>query len=792
MDALHFRHPARGFRAEPGILWAPRTGPWMVLRVEPLHYDGLPEGDMIRHMLAFQSLIETVGHGTVRLFVTTDPWTMPDPATSDGRDVWREYEQATREWVADRGFTQRSCYVAISLLRTKVGVVTGLLADVWRWLGLARSESQGSTDEDAYRKAADVLMDALSQTGCVVTPAPVEAIARLVARPFWLDLDRDAQTVSGAYRSHVDEVEVIQPNQQRLWAAHLIVEDTRLSPFPQGAWLLPKHTLAFEPDVTIWSEVVTAEDEARVMERMHDVTADQIRNITGGSEHDADPRVSIGLGEQLDSTRALAHAIRQEGRPWTWWQCAVTVTAPNPDVLGRRVSATVKRYAQDGVILARPKYIQGQLHQQMQLGARRRVHSPRLTMKTPSVTLAAAMPHASIQLGMDQGPYLGHTTFMVQTPVFLDPLALASMNVATTMVITGQQGAGKSATAKKLAAEARMRGAWVLIMDPSNEYGALCDLPGMGRVNRVALGHRTPGVLDPPRVYQDPAAAARFAVELAMIMLAPGTLVETYLTAVAKQVMEQPGASMRAFVRALLAHSEPSVVAAGGALDAYAADPLASLFFGEHEGPSNPFDVADALTWLRWDGLDLADVSVDRGQWTAANRLSAAVLHGTVALVRKVMANDQRDFPKFWLMDEAHQFTVSPAGARLVTTGNTGGRKESLALGLITQNVAALGPVLNNVRVALCGRATTQDEQVAVCRALGRATQDDATGTWSGDPTIMARLADLADGEFMLRDPVGRVGRVQIDQPNDLVWKAADTTPKVLGTVDRTGRHARV
>ena len=119
-----------------------------------------------------------------------------------------------------------------------------------------------------------------------------------------------------------------------------------------------------------------------------------------------------------------------------------------------------------------------------------------------------------------------------------------------------------------------------------------------------------------------------------------------------------------------------------------------------------------------------------------------------------------------------------------MVTGNTGGRKEDTVLCLVTQNPSGLASVMNNVSVALCGRTKADEERLAVCRAMGRAWQDEDTKVWHGDPTIMERVRTLEDGEFLLRDPYNRVGRIQVDHTDDALWVAADTTPRGLSVQD--------
>lgn len=774
---------------EDGIVWSATTGPWLCVRLAGLHYDGLTVAERIERMQSFEDALATIEAGEAMMLTVEVPARHVVQATDD-RVHLAEYNRQVNEWVAAQQYTARTTFLAVRLNRIGVSTLAAVIGQALRLFSATRDTGRAARDRNSYRVQANALVHKLNAAGLPVLPATREELARLVSRPCWLDMDRAATQPRGVIeprRWH--HTHVVQRDDER-YVTTLVAEDFNLPAFPTApSWLLPMPHLDFRPDVVVRFDMVTANDEAAVLDRAHAAHTDQVENITRDGDTD-DPKVSIALAEKLATTRELAHAVREAQQPWVWPQVCVTVAAPTVEVLEERVRATTSAFVKRGVKLLAPPADQYQLLMEQIPGSRWRTRD--WTRRWPIRTLAVGMPHATTILGMDEGPYLGHTSSLDRTPVYMDLSALPRLGISPTVAFTGQPGSGKSATAKKVAiVEPRLRGAWVLVLDPANETDPVLALPGLGRTQVYQLDTRFAGLLDAWVMYADkPKEAAALAVDLVMIMLpnVQGTTTEIGLTALADKVSRSERPSMRAFVDAMRASNDPALVAVGTALATYAELDLASLFFGEYTGAQ--LDISDSLTVLRWSGLDLPEPGTEDKDLTSRNRMSAAVLHGTATLVRKLMEHTDRDTEKVLVMDEAHQFTTSPAGRALVRRYSAMSRKHGLTVVLISQNAAHLHggdeALLNNVSVVFAFRSTDVGEQQAVGRLLRRGYVD-REGHWHSDPEIMARVGRLGTrpdstevqaGFCLLRDPYNRVGEVQIDHPVQQLWQAVQTTPQ--------------
>lgn len=779
------RYP--GMEVEDGIVWSATTGPWVWVRVLPLHYDGLTDAERVRHMRALEAALAAIAQGEAMMLVVSEPARVAPANGGAPAPEWPAYQAGVSQWVAAQQFTERATYIGVRMNRVGIGAVVAAFNQLLSMVKASRSSSRAVADRNSYRAQADELVARMNGAGLPCRPATATELARLISRPCWLDMDRAATQPAGViegrrfYRTHV-----VQPSDER-YVTTLVAEDFNLGTFPARAWMLPLVEWGYQPDLVVRFTVVPADEEARILDAAHAAHVDQVENITGDGDT-SDPRVSIGLAQKLATTRELAHEVRASGQPWVWPQVCAVVAAPTEEVLKERIGNVRDSFKKRGVKLLHPAADQYDLLLDQIPGTRWTVRD--WARRWPVTLLAAGMPHGTTTLGMDEGPYLGHTTNLDRSPVYLDLMALSRLGITPTVTITGQPGSGKSATLKKLLYEARLRGAWCVVLDPANETDALLALPGLGRTQVFQLDRRYAGLLDAWVVHPDnPAEAAAMAVDLVMIMLpnVHGTPIEIALTALADQVGKAPAPSMRAFVAGMLASNDPQLVAVGRALDTYSRLELAALFFGEYT--EQRLEIGGSLTVLRWSGLDLAEPGTEASDLTSRNRLSSAVLHGTGVLVARLMEHQDRNHEKVLAIDEAHQFTGSPAGRALVRRYSAMARKHNILVTLVSQNAAHLhggdATLLNNVSVALAFRSTDSGEQAAVGRLLRRGHLD-RDGVWHSDPAIMARVGALGHrpgakevlpGYCLMRDPYNRVGEVLVDHPDQELWQAVQTTP---------------
>lgn len=791
-----FWHRYPTMEVEDGMVWSKRTGPWVWMRVPAVHYDGLTLPEQVAVMRAYEAALATIGSGEAHALLVEVP-SSSTRVRGASSPQWSGYAAGVEQWVIREQFTERVLFLGVRLNRLTVTALTAAVGRLFRVFGASDEQSRAAVDRNTYRTQGNQVMERMVAAGVFVRPATARELAQLVSRPAWMDIDRTATQPAGVMEGqHLNAVRIEHRVKRVRWVTTLIATHADFQPFPEGAWLLPNTDLRYRPEVSMRFDIVAADDEAKVLEQAHAATVDQVENITETGDS-SDARVGLALQEQLITTRELAHQVRRERTPWVWPSISVTVTADTEEELDRRITAVIGSFRQVGLTLTCPATDQYRLLIEQVPGTPWAVRD--WQQKWPLVTFAGAMPHATVRLGMDEGPYLGHTVFRDRCPVNLDVISLPRLGISPTVAIVGQPGSGKSASLKKLVYEARLRGAWVVYLDPAAETDPLVQLLAeCGVVQVVELDSTYAGALDPWSMHANTADAAALAVDLSMIMLpnVHGTTTEITLTAIADQVSKQERPSMRRFVDALMACAEPDIARVGAALNTYARLGLASLFFGEYTGKT--IRIEDAFTVLRWFGLDLAEPGTPDDGMTSRNRLSSAVLHGTSTLVRLLMQNADRDHEKLLVMDEVEQFTRTPAGRAETRKSSAMGRKHGLTLLMSGQNVSHLAvgdeSLFNNVSVVFAFRSTDVAEQTAVTRLLRRGQL--VGKDWVGDPAIMERLGSLgaqADSEHirpgycLLRDPFNRVGEVLIDHPNRALWDAVQTTPQGAQPAMSTG-----
>lgn len=113
-------------------------------------------------------------------------------------------------------------------------------------------------------------------------------------------------------------------------------------------------------------------------------------------------------------------------------------------------------------------------------------------------------------VGDDAGLYVGLSSPDL-SPVFLDPMAAAKMNLPAATLIAGDSGSGKSFLAQMLAVQHALSGGSVIFVNPKG-YDSLSNMADYcgGQVIRMSALQKTPGAFDPFR-YSPPEVAAEIA-----------------------------------------------------------------------------------------------------------------------------------------------------------------------------------------------------------------------------------------------------------------------------------------
>ena len=386
--------------------------------------------------------------------------------------------------------------------------------------------------------------------------------------------------------------------------------------FPGSEWLSQTDLLGPHVDVSVRFRVVPARQAAAAAGRKLAEAWDQARNLTG-----VDGGLPLSLAEMAEQAEELEHALTRDGVPLVDAQTTLCVSAASAEELESSVVDCVELYADLGIELARPAGDQLSLFVQALPGERWRV--PTYQQRMPPITLAGAMPHATVSLGDRFGPYLGRTTGRSRTPVHYDPLRAALDNLPTGVAITGAPGGGKTTFAQLLTYQMVLRGAWVLTIDPKGDGAGLGDLHGLGKAEMHRLGPDHAGLLDPFAVAAGPGEGAVLAADTCRLLLPPGMNPdqEAALVTACRTVARSEAASLAAVVDSL--GTNPSLVAKrlGAALEAYSDLPVAALCFDPGTSAMRDLDPADALSVFTFAGLQFPAQGTPRDDFSLGDRL---------------------------------------------------------------------------------------------------------------------------------------------------------------------------
>jgi hypothetical protein len=197
---------------------------------------------------------------------------------------------------------------------------------------------------------------------------------------------------------------------------------------------------------------------------------------------------------------------------------------------------------------------------------------------------------------------------------------------------------------------------------------------------------------------------------------------------------------------------------------------MARMCFAEQAEQQLRLD--DALTVIQFANVRLP-TGTRPEEYALSERLAVGLMRAVTALASRLMEAGLSSQPKMLVLDEAWALTLSPEGQRLVERVARMGRSRNTVLLLVTQNARDLldERVTNCLSVRIGCRSDDERELQSMFRLLDV----------EPSPELLAAVRRFADGECLLRDLEGRVGRVQVDLVTDEIRNAFDTTPKPLG-----------
>lgn len=429
--------------------------------------------------------------------------------------------------------------------------------------------------------------------------------------------------------------------------------------------------------------------------------------------------------------------------------------------------------------------------------------------RIPSRYLAAAMPHVSSEVGTPTGPYTAYGTGSARRAMRLDlHFGMEKLQQPGFFTITAEPGGGKSVLTGVLAFNAARRGEPTIILDPSGPLARLTTLPELKPFSRVLdLTASDPGTLSPYQLIPEPRredfvledglvdelnyqrAVRRAIAERQQLIF---DVLRMWLTTA---LLKESGTDVS--LRTAIRNVRQRVVDAGLAdvetnprwvieelenlgehtrslveeINAAAEFPLGELIMPDHSDPLPASQAEEAtLVVVTMPGLNPPPEGSDRDMWGSSERYALPLLHLAAFFTSRFIYGRDRNVRKNVFLDETSLMSVWGSGRALMVRLSRDSRKWNTAVGAASQHPddhLKIGRLDALQGMAFVGRLTKEAAAEKACHLLGCPTSyssviqalspkkpvDDDDGDERGQDT----------GEFVILDPLKRIGKVRID-----------------------------
>jgi hypothetical protein len=716
---------------------------------------------------------------------------------------WIDYLADMAEHVDYQGYDIKKVYLGVKLgLRGADNAKEDLLAPLKKLTQFL--EKTANVEDDVVQeeelakwvKLARSVRRVLRESHLRAIPATSEEIARLVAQPFYPEMEQPPVSASksviwgpGSIRHLVEgvivhnrkwvEITQINKNGKEVtgYRANLAV-----SRFPdelffpeQEPWIHLASSLAFPVDFSIRFSVVPVQTVKKdVGKKLTDAKDQAIHIAESGAS------VPLKVQEQLQVATMLEFEMDKDRTPWAYARHRLSISANNPEELMARGRAVIEAYRELGIDVVWPSGDQLDLLQESLPGDKVRAYS--YYQRQELSVIAGGMPTASSDVGDNAstdkkawvGPYLGMTTSRVMTPMFFSPHVSMSRNYPPGVAITGAPGGGKSFLAFSLAHQMALQGVWTIYIDPKADAKPMGELQGLGNPRVFDLRDGHPGMLDPFGMGSTIAESTLLALETLRLLLG-GSISEEREEALLNAidyVAAQPNPSLSMVVETLVNDQKNTGARnLGAVLRTIQSLPFARLCFAPTGGTR--LKPEDGLTVVTLLGLDLPSASTMPEDYSYENRLAVSVMYLLTRYARQLMLSLNKSHPKAICIDEAWAITTTPQGAKLIPEIARMGRSHNTALVLVSQNAGDLmaEAVTNSISTKFAFRSSIPGEIDDVLELMGL----------EKDQGYQAAVRDLRNGECLMQDVDGRVARVQIDAWNKELFDTFNTNPETRG-----------
>lgn len=535
-------------------------------------------------------------------------------------------------------------------------------------------------------------------------------------------------------------------------------------------------------NTTVYSRftIEPARKVQQVVARKEKDALDQFQNSGGDN-------APLAIIEQLQVAQELKYSLSRDRKPWIFGRHRIVVTGSTQKELEKNAQRVIDLYKNLDIDVVWPSG--DQLNLLLEAQPADHVRSSAYYQRQEIGILSVGMPTGSGKVGdvvgIDDkgreqgwlGPYIGRTTSRVEEPVFMSLHSAISKNHPPGCTITGAPGGGKTFTGLTLTYLMALQGVWTVMIDPKGDALPMRELPGLdGRIRTFDLKNGNDGLLDPFTLGKDLPDQKLLALEVIALFRGGrlGDRTENALMDCINAVAQTQTPSLYAVVEMLRVHETDEGRALGNSLNLIRDLEFAKLCFAPNRNPdAQPMRAEDGLTVISLQGLDLPATS-NRETYTVKNQLAVGIMYLLTHYTESLMYSADSKHPKAVVIDEAWSITSTPQGANMIPRLARMGRSLNTALILISQNAKDFLDLTNSMPYRMAFGTKDADEIEAVSKLLGLEAGDDGKALPGNAKTIY----DLGRGACLMRDPEGRIARVQVDNWNEEMFDAFNTNPE--------------
>jgi hypothetical protein len=541
-------------------------------------------------------------------------------------------------------------------------------------------------------------------------------------------------------------------------------------------WLYyPLERLDFPIDACVHFEVTPGHLARGKVRRKKGAALDQ------WEEFEKDGELSLDLEDGLADAPILEQKLKR--MPLVEFQAFLAVGADNEDTLIEREEILINAYdgyakpvhpPGDAIALWRAFFpcTVGGVHESWNVPAEPRV-------------LSCAAPLGTSALGDPEGMLLGHLLGSGK-PVFMAPeRPMTVLNHTGSIALVGTLGSGKSMTAKYIGDHILAMGGVGFVLDPKqDEYFSLYH-KWQDEAYWVRYGSDSDAAFSPFRLAKTAHDCRAIAQSwLSILFNISSSREDKYgsivIDAALHRMYQGDTWDMDTFIRCLKEQvnvsDDPEEQKIGKLfirlLDQYRDDPVKSCVFGKDEvtrSIANARLVVQSLT-----GLDFPNESqTNPDKWRDSQRFSVSMLYLSTQIgIKKLMEEDINTI-KFFLIDEAWMLRAIPEGRALINKVLLMGRAMNLILILGVQNTDVLLPkdenddITANLGWMFFFKLESRVQVKHAVEILNLPEDEDWQKTFSA----------YEKGRGIVRDPLGRVGEIQIDILPESLKEVFSTTP---------------